>query len=210
MVLAKYFLPVFLGLTLYEMLWHRIDRGLHYFVWKLSTLTWLCMIFTIVYFSMRVLNHSRVTKISSALMSISYLVCLTLSCVVVAAYWGLYLKNPLLVDRHLYSGWDFDYLCNLFLHGGNLVLVVMEGYSLKDFVCPSNKFFLTFELCFCVAYSTLQRVSWSITGIPVYNFLEEFSTLQLGIFYLILYVFGISIKLLAASLISKNTDKKLK
>lgn len=192
-------LSIFLLVWSYEMLYSCSDKDLYYFVWKFSTLTWITFNLTMLYFICCIIGIRRSLK------SFLFLASYSLTCVVVLAYWVLYSIKPSLVDKYKYESYDLGFLINLFIHGGNLIILTFHSFSVDDYRELPLKALVCGDTFFISTYLLVQKISRLITGISVYGFLEEMNTFQLIVFNSALYFIAVAIKIVAAQILIKRT-----
>lgn len=176
-------------------------KGPMFLAWKLSTLTWITMTSTMIYFILSYYD-TKVRLMRPTTKTLFYLFCTSLTWIVVLAYWGLYFIDSNLVDTYNYTAYDFAFLVNLFIHGINLICMIFEGLNIEEPADVALKYWTLVEILFVLWYSSITWLSHKITGIYVYGFLHAMSNLQIFVFYLGLGLLSLSVKQLTALLIS--------
>ena len=146
---------------------------------------------------------------SRRIKSFLFLACYALSCVVVSGYWYLYSIKPSLVDPFIYTAYDLDYFVNLFIHGGNVLVLTWHGYTLEDFKPIHMYRLVRTDTIWIITYVSIQKASRMITGKAVYGFLDAMSYTQLVVFYFALYLIAIVIKIIVLKVIYYKLNIKI-
>ena len=172
------------------------QRGPLFLLKKLSYLTWETTLLSHCYLIGKLfLPNSFPQHVRNKV----YLICLSLNCIVVIAYWTLFSINPKLVDNDDYTGWDIEWATTLFSHGGNLVFLLGEGWLMRQsFKPPSMGWFLQVEVVFTTFYCCMQWVCRQVTGQAVYGFLDAMSMTEVCTFYTVLGLISLFIKTVAS------------
>ena len=169
---------------------------------KLSFLTWETNVLSLSYMIGKMLLPGYFPQ---SVRNKVYLICFSLNCIVVIAYWSLYSINPKLVDSSDYSAWDIEWATTLFSHGGNLIFLTGEGFLMRDvFRPPGFTWFVQVELLFVTFYCSMQWICRQVTGEAVYGFLDAMSLTEVCVFYLILGLLSLLMKSIASFVLTSK------
>jgi hypothetical protein len=192
---------IFTAVWIDEVLLNIFRKGIIFLAWKLSTLTWITTTATMIYFILSYYDI-KIRLLRPTTKTLAYLFCISLTGIVVLAYWGLYFIDPSLVDTYNYTAYDFAFAVNLFIHGFNLLIMIIEGFNIEEPTDIALKYWTLIEILFAIWYSSITWLSHKITGFHVYGFLHAMSTSQICIFYIGLGFLSLSVKQLTAYMIS--------
>lgn len=153
---------------MYEILILGEARSTQYYIWKFSTVTWIAMNVTVLYYVLGV-----VSLVSRRVFGYLYLIALSSNALVAFGYWVLLLTEPRMVGR-LMNAADWQvFAITIFLCGGNFLLVLVDRSSAKGLLTFSVRELAVYEGLCVSMYMCLGAACRYITGMNVYGFMDD-------------------------------------
>lgn len=140
-----------------------------------------------------ILHERKSSRRIKRLLSRFHLMSLALEAIVVIGFWGLRIFfEKGIIDEEDKRSFYVEFL-SICVHGGSF-LTMFYFIKTGQIVLENNrrnKYFI--HSCWGVPFLFLQYLRWSLTGEHIYNFLKEFTWVQLIIFEAFLYLLAVTI-----------------